>query len=94
MLRPGPETVNGSETGTCDTLVLILLKLLRLKALKISPCKSQIFFFAEMERLRIEKSLTAKIGPVTIPTPLFPNLFAGAAAKCRRIEPLTIISDI
>src|SRR5437763_4563275 len=80
MLRAGPVFEIVPKPLEVTT-VAGALKFARLKALNISAWNRNLNLSVIENCLRIEKSQSCKLGPVTIPTPLFPRRVSGAAAN-------------
>src|SRR5438132_10365070 len=97
MLRAGPvlpivpkPVFEGGPPGMHKPLVSFehepqltsgFLKFARLKALNISAWNRNLTFSVIENCLRMEKSQSCKLGPVTIPTPLVPRRVSGAVAN-------------
>src|SRR5438552_14421033 len=88
MLRAGPVFLIVPKPPVVTT-VAGALKFARLKALNISAWNRNLTFSVIENCLRMEKSQSCKLGPVTIPTPLLPRLVSGAGANAAGlIQPL------
>src|SRR6266542_7067751 len=80
MFRAGPVFVIVPNPLVVTT-VAGALKFARLKALNISAWRRDLTFAVRENCFRMEKSQSCKLGPGTIPAPLFPRLVSGAAEK-------------